>query len=62
MRRGSHIGGKSPGWGGADAKTAKRPVARDESAVPQARGRPWIGQKEVFIDKESRSFSEIARP
>lgn len=48
--------------GCTDAKTAERPVERDESTVPRAGERPRIGPKEVFIDKESSSFSGVSRP
>lgn len=44
-----------------DAKTGKHPVERDESIVPQAGERSWIGQKEVFIDRESSSFGGVLR-
>lgn len=43
--------------GCTDAKNEKHPIERNESMAPQAGERSWIGQRAVFINRKSSSFS-----
>lgn len=61
-RRGSHVWGKSPGWGTLMPRLKSLQWRGTSPQCPEQGERSWIGQKEVFIDKESCSFSGVLRP
>ena len=48
---------KTTGVRCTDAKNEKHPMEKNESIVPYAGERSWIGQREAFIDRKSSSFS-----